>query len=528
MTRLLSGSSAADDVADGLAQLPDLELRRLANACYDECVEQRISAQKTADKLQESEVSLLEAQRALHEARVQAQALREAHDSEKTRIQHEYEEKLAFIIEQLQVWLPTHLRVFGRRGWLSACKPCRCWRTAPAWWSGFDMSDFRTLDAQEEQANNQTQTQGITPRERANKLIASPIHKAMPSRQALDPGQQARGCELEGKAAGLIRGDGDHGDETRATLASGDRSGQLPSPPSGNWSRRNTVSVLPQFPTAQGEALVQQQHDELHQQQVRGVDQRRRVPALPIAGMQGQDPDAGASTSAIRTGSNSAREPSGRRDVRDRGDGPRTARGQASHVSSVQKIVIEKADRILAEKTRFVSRESGQAPSFSSTAASGRRPSDASPRPSSGAAGGVDSALATGSAGVAGSGGVGIVKLDLEKLRATGEKSYAGRSNSPARAGGHKGGWGRERERRKGAGAVAETGGMQSELDYVMDVLGGFGRHGDRRGGGGVDARGKSDRRARVEEIKVNNFLLTNMRRFCVLIGTGLCSSRTN
>ena len=81
------------------------------------------------------------------------------------------------------------------------------------------MSDFRTLDAQEEQANNQTQTQGITPRERANKLIASPTHKAMPSRQALDPGQQVRGCELEGKAAGLIRGDGDHGDETRATLA---------------------------------------------------------------------------------------------------------------------------------------------------------------------------------------------------------------------------------------------------------------------------------------------------------------------
>lgn len=115
MTRLLSGSSAADDVADGLAQLPDLELRRLANACYDECVQQRISAQKTADKLQESEVSLLEAQRALHEARVQTQALCEAHDSEKTRIQHEYEEKLAFIIEQLQVWLPTHLRVFGRR-----------------------------------------------------------------------------------------------------------------------------------------------------------------------------------------------------------------------------------------------------------------------------------------------------------------------------------------------------------------------------------------------------------------------------
>ena len=169
----------------------------------------------------------------------------------------------------------------------------------------------------------------------------------------------------------MIRGDGDDGDETSAASAAGVRSGQLPSPPSGNWSRRNTVSVLPQFPTAQGEALVQQQHDELHQQQARGVDQRRRVPALPITGMQGEDPDAGASTSAIRTGSNSAREPSGRRDVRDRGDGPRTARGQASHVSSVQKIVIEKADRILAEKTRFVSRESGQAPSFSSTAASG-------------------------------------------------------------------------------------------------------------------------------------------------------------
>ena len=75
---------------------------------------------------------------------------------------------------------------------------------------------------------------------------------------------------------------------------------------------------------------------------------------------------------------------------------------------------------------------------------------------------------------------------------------------------------------------MAETGGMQSELDYVMDVLGGFGRHGDRRGGGGVDARGKGDRRARVEEIKVLNFLLTHMRRFCVLIGTGLFFSRTN
>ena len=83
------------------------------------------------------------------------------------------------------------------------------------------------------------------------------------------------------------------------------------------------------------------------------------------------------------------------------------ARGQASqsHVSSVQAMVIEKADKILAEKSRF--------------AVQGRRGSDP----------GIGSLAEPGGGGS--SGGVGVVKLDLDLLRAASRKFRKAESLGP-------------------------------------------------------------------------------------------------
>ena len=99
---LADANKAAAEVPERLLHMPDLEVRRLVGACYEECVQQRVAMQKNSDKLHKSEVALLEAKRALQDARVKAQAAREAHESDKTRVEQEYEEKLAFIIQQLQ------------------------------------------------------------------------------------------------------------------------------------------------------------------------------------------------------------------------------------------------------------------------------------------------------------------------------------------------------------------------------------------------------------------------------------------
>ena len=110
---LSDADKAGAEVAEALAHMGDLQLRRLANACYDECVQQRVNMQNNADKLHDSEVALLAAKRSLQEAQVEVQALREAHDSEKTRIQQEYEEQVAFIIEQLQDEQANH-QILGK------------------------------------------------------------------------------------------------------------------------------------------------------------------------------------------------------------------------------------------------------------------------------------------------------------------------------------------------------------------------------------------------------------------------------
>lgn len=134
------------------------------------------------------------------------------------------------------------------------------------------------------------------------------------------------------------------------------------------------------------------------------------------------------------------------------------ARGQASqsHVSSVQAMVIEKADKILAEKSRF--------------AVQGRRGSDP----------GIGSLAEPGGGGS--SGGVGVVKLDLDLLRA------ASNSSTPAPDAGS---------------AAGDSGGRQSELSNVMQVLSGAAggaRSGERKLAKGP--AGKGDRRARVELLK--------------------------
>jgi len=100
---------AAQQVQLTLASLPDLEVRRLVLSCYDDGVEYRMDIHRSRHQLHESEVALLQATRALEEARVQSQALREAHDSEKTGIQLLYEEKLAFFLEQLHLHQPLAL-----------------------------------------------------------------------------------------------------------------------------------------------------------------------------------------------------------------------------------------------------------------------------------------------------------------------------------------------------------------------------------------------------------------------------------
>ena len=99
---LADAEKAERDVPDVLAQMPELQVRRLATACYEECVQSRINLQKKTHRLHESEVSLLDARRSLQEASLQALALREAHDSEKTKIEQLYEEKLAFLMQHLQ------------------------------------------------------------------------------------------------------------------------------------------------------------------------------------------------------------------------------------------------------------------------------------------------------------------------------------------------------------------------------------------------------------------------------------------
>ena len=75
------------------------------------------------------------------------------------------------------------------------------------------------------------------------------------------------------------------------------------------------------------------------------------------------------------------------------GFAPLQARAQANHVSSVQAMVIEKADKILAEKSRYAGQAAG---------AGGR---------------GVRRNSEPGLEAHSSSGGVGVVKLDLDKLR---------------------------------------------------------------------------------------------------------------
>ena len=150
---------------------------------------------------------------------------------------------------------------------------------------------------------------------------------------------------------------------------------------------------------------------------------------------------------------------------------------QANNVSSVQAIVIEKADKILAEKSRYAGQISG-----AGTGARGA-PSRRKSEPL------LDSTHGEG-------GGVGVVKLDLDKLR------------SGAGVGGDKSGdthaW-RDGSLRAGSAGDRDAGSRQSELSYVMDVLGTGGKKGERkhsdvRGGSGF--ANKADRRARVEDLK--------------------------
>jgi hypothetical protein len=150
-------------------------------------------------------------------------------------------------------------------------------------------------------------------------------------------------------------------------------------------------------------------------------------------------------------------------------------------------MVIEKADKILAEKTRYA----GQA------AGAGGRSARRNSEP------GLDAHSIAG--------GVGVVKLDLDKLRSgagVGGDKNAGadaqalrdRSQRTASAGA-------QRAASAGASAGADLGPRPSELSYVMGVLGSGGRKGERkasdaRGGGSSSGSGKGDRRARVDELK--------------------------
>jgi hypothetical protein len=99
---LADAEKAEREMPDVLAHMSELQVRRLATACYEDCVQSRINLQKKTHRLHESEVSLLDARRSLQEASLQALALREAHDSEKTKIEQLYEEKLAFLMQHLQ------------------------------------------------------------------------------------------------------------------------------------------------------------------------------------------------------------------------------------------------------------------------------------------------------------------------------------------------------------------------------------------------------------------------------------------
>ena len=99
---LADAEKAEREMPEVLAHMSELQVRRLATACYEDCVQSRINLQKKTHRLHESEVSLLDARRSLQEASLQALALREAHDSEKTKIEQLYEEKLAFLMQHLQ------------------------------------------------------------------------------------------------------------------------------------------------------------------------------------------------------------------------------------------------------------------------------------------------------------------------------------------------------------------------------------------------------------------------------------------
>jgi hypothetical protein len=292
---------AAEEVPDRLAQLPDLEVRRLVNACYEDCVRHRINVQANCDKLHESEVGLLQATRALEEARVRTQALSEAHDSEKTRIQQENEEKLAFIIQQLQE------------------EQARGSHTSP-------------------QLVRQIVSH-LSPSLRSITLPHSPPVTASSPRGS--PGERRR-SPLEGL------GEGGALSSPRSPMAGESRSS------SGGSTRRNTLEVG----KVCTRSLSYTNHEQQQQQQVSAVlradtsglkaildnisrpatspstssaassspSARAGVPCLPIGGMNMEDPDS----AGARAGSRSAREATARREaVVEREavrDGARTAR----------------------------------------------------------------------------------------------------------------------------------------------------------------------------------------------------------
>ena len=112
---------AGTDLSERLARMPEADARRVVTVAYQQLLAAGEEGAKATSLLHASQVQVQEARRALQESRALASAQADAAarelDARLTATQREYEAKLRFVFEQLQVQnLPNSSSVQGYLG----------------------------------------------------------------------------------------------------------------------------------------------------------------------------------------------------------------------------------------------------------------------------------------------------------------------------------------------------------------------------------------------------------------------------
>mmetsp|Transcript_60401 Transcript_60401/g.142500 ORF Transcript_60401/g.142500 Transcript_60401/m.142500 type:complete len:983 (+) Transcript_60401:2-2950(+) len=99
---LAAADKASHELSERAAVMTAGEVSACLNAAYKELVGGQDEVAEKSSELHEAEVRLVEARRALDEAKMQAEVRASEHDALVTSLQREYEAKLLFVFEQLQ------------------------------------------------------------------------------------------------------------------------------------------------------------------------------------------------------------------------------------------------------------------------------------------------------------------------------------------------------------------------------------------------------------------------------------------